>query len=87
MNAEKQGLVWQAIVPAGGFQAAFSALALWWGRQDCLPHWASQLAKAESGGLEASPWLDRMWGRMASGGRLVIGLCEFSSPLVARSAC
>jgi len=27
-----------------------------------------------------------MWGRMASGGRLVIGLCEFSPPLVARSA-
>jgi len=27
-----------------------------------------------------------MWGRMASGGRLVIGLCEFSSHFVARSA-
>ena len=30
---------------------------------------------------KTSYWLDSMWGRMASGGRLVIGLCEFSSPL------
>src|SRR5580704_9926213 len=31
-------------------------------------------------------WLDRMWGRMASGGRLVIGLCKFSFPSVSGSA-
>ena len=42
--------------------------------------------EAETTRSKTSYWLDRMWGRMASAGRLVIGLCEFLSPLVARSA-
>jgi hypothetical protein len=46
----------------------------------------ARMAEAERRAELAEGWLDRMWGRMASGGRLVIGPCEFSYPLVAPSA-
>jgi hypothetical protein len=55
-------------------------------RHECPRHVRSNGSLAQMAKAERPARLDRMWGRMASGGRLVIGLSRCSSLLVARSA-